>query len=86
MCPAFFSVQVAVERETVASLRGRSAYGSPEFLVFKLSDEEVGVNSLSVQGTRSFEVSNRATNIPAYVPGLLSLSSADMGLVSACLQ
>ena len=62
---------------TIASVAptygGQSRHASAEYLTFRLSSEEYGIDILRVQEIRSYEEPTRIANAPAFIKGVVNL-------------
>jgi len=57
-----------------------------EFLVFRLGDEEYGVDILSVQEIRSYETPTRIANSAPYIKGVLNLRGVIVPIIDLRLK
>lgn len=64
---------IAVAAPSMLDAETRAAHGSRQFLTFRISEEEYGLDILKVQEIRSYEAPTRIANAPAFVKGVVNL-------------
>ncbi|MCU7373381.1 chemotaxis protein CheW [Paucibacter sp. O1-1] len=64
----------------------RSARASGQYLSFRISAEEYGIDILKVQEIRSYEAPTRVANAPAFVKGVVNLRGVIVPIVDLRLR
>jgi len=71
----------ADKKDTVAATQAAG-----EFLIFRLGDEEYGVDILRVQEIRSYEAPTRIANAPDFIKGVINLRGVIVPIVDLRLK
>lgn len=71
---------------SVVADTGKSENEGHEFLVFRLGEEEYGIDILSVQEIRGYEGVTRIANAPAFIKGVTNLRGVIVPIVDLRLK
>jgi purine-binding chemotaxis protein CheW len=70
----------------LAALDGGAARAAGQFLTFRISAEEYGIDILKVQEIRSYEAPTRIANAPSFVKGVVNLRGVIVPIIDLRLR